>query len=102
MNVDAGTVAAIVALFNIAVTLIGGGIAYGRVTSRLDAHDVETKRIENSLHELRNVLVNSAVEADRLRRAETDIQNLEEDVRNLRRGVGYINDPNARSVNREY
>lgn len=102
MNIDAGTVAAIVAGFNIAVTLVGGGIAYGRVSTRLDSHDGDTKRIEDSLHEVRKLLVSSAVEADRLRRAEADIQNLEEDVHGLRRGVGYIKDRDAPTVNREY
>lgn len=102
MNIDASAAAVIAVGLNIAVTLIGGGIAYGRVSTRLDAHDADTKRIEDGLHELRSLLVSSAVEADRLRRAEADIQNLEEDVRNLRRGIGFINDRNEKSVDREY
>lgn len=100
MNVDPGTVAAVVAGFNFALTLVGGGIAYGRVTTRLDAHDADTKRIEADVHEMKKLLISSAVEADRLRRAEADIQNLETDVRNLRRGVGFIR--GEKGIDREY
>lgn len=102
MNVDAGVIAAIVGGFNIAITLIGGGVAYGRVSTRLDTQDENRSRIEQDVKEIKTLLITSAVEVDRLRRAEADIQNLEEDVRRLRRGIGFINDDSARSVNREY
>lgn len=102
MNIDAGTIAAVVAGLNVAITLVGGGIAYGRVSTRLDSHDADTKRMEHSLDEVRKLLISSAVEADRLRRAEADIQNLEEDVHGLRRGIGFIKDHTEKSVDREY
>jgi hypothetical protein len=62
----------------------------------------KVKRIETDVRETRGLLVTSAVETDRLRRAEADIDNLEDDLRKLRMGVGWINDGKATSVNREY
>lgn len=102
MNIDAGAVAAVVAGFNIVVTLVGGGVAWGKITGRMDARDADIKRTEDDMHEMKALLVSSAVEADRLRRAEADIDNIETDVRNLRRGIGWINDEKAHGVNREY
>lgn len=102
MSIEPVTVAIIVAGANLAFTMFGGGIFMGRVTSRLDAHDTDTARIEASLTELRRLLVSSAVEADRLRRAEDDIQNLENTVEGLRRGTGWVKDKDAKSVDREY
>lgn len=102
MNVDAGTLAAGIAAFNVAITLVGGGVLWGRVTGRMDAHEANTTRIEAAVHAMSALLVTSAVEADRLRRAEADIENVENDLRNLRRGVGWIKDDGAHGVNREY
>ena len=95
MAVDASTVAAVVAALNIVLTIGGGGFFAGVITGKV-------KRIETDVRETKVLLVTSAVEADRLRRAEADIDNLQEDFRNLRRGVGWINDGKAVSVNREY
>jgi hypothetical protein len=95
MDIDAGTVAAGVAALNLVLTVGGGGFFAGILTGRVG-------RIETDVKETKGLLVTSAVEADRLRRAEADIQNVEEDVRNLRKGVGYINDARATGVNREY
>lgn len=95
MTADASTVAAIVAVINVAITVGGGGFCAGVLTGKI-------KRIETDIKETKGLLVTSAVEADRLRRAEADIDNLEEDLRNLRRGVGWINDSKAANLNREY
>jgi hypothetical protein len=95
MNVDASTVAAIVAILNIALTIGGGGFLAGRITGKVN-------RIETDVRETRSLLITSAVEADRLRRAETDIDGLKIDVRNMRQGKGWINDSDATGVNREY
>ena len=102
MIVDASAVAAAVAAFNVLVTVGGGFYFVGRVTGRMDTHEANTKRIESDLHEVKALLVTSAVEVDRLRRAEADIDNLEADVRNLRKGVGWIKDEAAHGVDREY
>jgi hypothetical protein len=95
MIVDAGTVAAGVAALNLVLTVGGGGFFAGILTGKV-------KRIEKDVGETKSLLVTSAVEADRLRRAEADIDNLENDIRGLRRGVGWINDDAAKGVNREY
>jgi hypothetical protein len=95
MNVDAGTIAAGVAALNLVLTIGGGGFFAGILTGKV-------KRIETDVRETKGLLVTSAVEADRLRRAEADIDNIEEDIRNLRKGVGWINDAHAKGVNREY
>lgn len=95
MTIDASTVAAIVAVLNIAITIGGGGFFAGVLTGKV-------KRIETDVKETKALLVTSAVEADRLRRAEADINNLEDDLRGLRRGIGWIKDDKATSVNRQY
>jgi len=95
MNIDPGAVAAVIGIANIALTVGGGGYFMGVLTGKV-------RRIETDVSETKKLLITSAVEADRLRRAETDIQNVEEDIRNLRKGVGFVNDGTARSVNREY
>lgn len=95
MTEDAGIVAAAVGALNIVLTIGGGGFFMGMLTGKI-------KRIEKDVSETKKLLVSSAVEADRLRRAEADIQNVEEDVRLLRRGVGWITDEKAHGVNREY
>jgi hypothetical protein len=95
MNIDAGTVAAIVAALNLVLTIGGGGYFAGKLSGKV-------QRIERDVSETKGLLVTSAVEADRLRRAEADIDNLEADFRNLRKGVGWINDNGAQGVNREY
>jgi DNA-binding FadR family transcriptional regulator len=102
MNIDPGTAAIAFGAFNMLVTVSGGFYFVGRVTGRMDAHEASTKRIEADLHEVKALLVVSAVEAAALRRAEADITNIEEDLRRLRRGVGWINDDKAKSVDREY
>lgn len=95
MDIDAGVVATGVAALNLVLTIGGGGFFFGALAGKV-------KRIETDVRETKGLLVTSAVESDRLRRAEADICNVEEDVRNLRKGVGYINDAGARGVNREY
>jgi hypothetical protein len=95
MIVDAGTIAAGVAALNLVLTVGGGGFFAGKLTGKI-------QRIETDVRETKGLLVTSAVEADRLRRAEADIQNVEEDIRNLRKGVGWINDAVAKGINREY
>jgi hypothetical protein len=95
MIVDAGTIAAGVAALNLVLTVGGGGFFAGKLTGKI-------QRIETDVRETKGLLVTSAVEADRLRRAEADIQNVEEDIRNLRKGVGWINDAAAKGINREY
>lgn len=92
---DAGTIAAAVAGFNILVTVGTACFFVGAFKGRLD-------RVETDVHETRALLVSAAVDASRLTRAEADIHNLDGDIRNLRKGVGFINDENARGVNREY
>lgn len=95
MDVDAGTIAASVAALNLVLTVGGGGFFAGKLTGKI-------QRIETDIRETKGLLVTSAVEADRLRRAEADIDNLESDFRNLRQGKGWINDTSATGVNREY
>lgn len=95
MVADAGTVAAVVGALNIALTIGGGGYFVGRLTGTV-------RRIEKDVGETKKLLVSSAVEADRLRRAEADITNVENDLRNLRKGIGWINDDKSRNLNREY
>lgn len=95
MPFDASIVSAAIAALNIVLTIGGGGFFAGVLTGKI-------KRIETDVKETKGLLVTSAVEADRLRRAEADIDNLEEDLRGLRRGVGWITDGKAASVNREY
>lgn len=95
MNADAGTIAAIVGGLNIVLTIGGGGFFMGILSGQV-------KRIEKDVAETKKLLVSSAVEADRLRRAESDIQNIEHDLRNLREGKGWINDSDAKGVSREY
>lgn len=102
MPPDAATIAATIAAFNILVTVGGGFFFLGRITSRMDAHEANTMRLEADVHDMKDLVTSAAVEADRLRRAEADIENVEEDVRNLRRGIGFINDSGARGVNREF
>lgn len=102
MNIDAATVGVLFGAVN-TVVMIGGGFFFmGRLTGRLDIQDVKIARIESDVHETKGLLVSAAVDASRLNRAEADIQNLDTDVRLLRRGVGFIKDADATSVNREY
>lgn len=102
MPPDASVIAATIAAFNILVTIGGGFFFLGRVTSRMDAHEANTIRIEVDVREMKKLVVSAAVEADRLRRAEADIENVEKDIRNLRRGVGWIKDEHAQGIDREY
>jgi hypothetical protein len=95
MIVDASTIAIAGIALNIVLTAGGGGFFAGILTTKV-------RRIETDVRETKGLLVTSAVEADRLRRAETDIQNVEEDIRNLRKGIGWINDAGAKGVDREY
>jgi len=95
MIIDAGTVAAGVAALNLVLTIGGGSFFAGKLTGKI-------QRIETDVRETKGLLITSAVEADRLRRAEADIHSVEMDVRNLRKGVGWINDAGAKGVNREY
>lgn len=102
MNVDPGALAAGMSGLSMLVTVGGGFYFMGRITGRMDSHEANTVRIEKELGEVKTLLVSSAVEADRLRRAEADIINVEHDLRNLRKGVGWIKDDGAPGVNREY
>lgn len=95
MTIDAATVAVAVALLNLALTAGGGGFFAGKLTGKV-------QRIETDVRETKGLLVTSAVEADRLRRAETDIDALRSEFRDLRQGKGWINDSDATGVNREY
>jgi hypothetical protein len=95
MDIDAGTVAAGVAALNLVLTIGGGGFFAGKLTGKI-------QRIEIDVQETKGLLITSAVEAHRLQRAEADIQNVENDIRNLRRGVGWINNDGQRNVNGEY
>jgi hypothetical protein len=95
MNIDASTITLAAVFLNIGLTIGGGGFFAGVLTGKV-------KRIETDVRETKGLLVTSAVEADRLRRAEADIDNLEADFRNLRQGKGWINDSDATGVSREY
>ena len=95
MPIDASILAAAVAVLNVVITIGGGGFSLGILTGKI-------RRIETDVRETKGLLVTSAVEADRLRRAEADIDNIEADIRNLRKGVGWINDSKAPGLNREY
>jgi hypothetical protein len=95
MIIDAGTVAALVAALNLVLTVGGGGFFAGKLTGKV-------QRIETDVRETKGLLVTSAVEADRLRRAEADIDNIEADIDRLRRGVGWVNNEGQRGVNGEY
>lgn len=95
MNLDGSTIAAAVALINLVLTIGGGGYYAGKLSGKI-------QRIETDIRETKGLLVTSAVEADRLRRAEADIDNIEADVRNLRQGKGWINDAHASGLAREY
>lgn len=102
MNVDPSSLAVVFGTVNILVTVGGGFYFMGRVTGRMDAHEDNTKRIEGDVREMKALLVSAAVDGSRLTRAEADIHNLDTDVRNLRKGIGWIRDADAPSVNREY
>ena len=93
--IDASTIAAGVAVFNVVLTIGGGSFLAGGLMGKV-------KHIEAEVKEFKGLLITSAVEADRLRRAEADIHNAELDIRDLRRGVGFINDEGARGLAREY
>lgn len=95
MNLDASTLAATIAALNIVLTIGGGGFFIGVLTGKM-------RRIETDVRETKGLLVTSAVEADRLRRAEADIDNIENTINGLRRGIGWINDAGARGIAREY
>ena len=95
MTADAALIAAAVALINLVLTIGGGGFFAGKLSGKI-------QRIETDIRETKGLLITSAVEADRLRRAEADIDNCEADIRNLRQGKGWIVDNQATGVNREY
>lgn len=95
MDIEAGTVAAGIAALNLVLTVGGGGFFFGALTGKV-------KRIETDVRETKGLLVTSAVEADRLRRAEADIDNIEADINRLRRGVGWVNNESQKGVNGEY
>lgn len=86
---------AVLAGLNILATIGGGFYFMGVVKTRLD-------RVEKDVSETKGLVTTAAVEADRLRRAEADIDNLEDDVRNMRRGVGFINDKRPHGIVGEY
>lgn len=102
MNIDSGVLAACAALAQIVVTIGGGFYFMGRVTGRLDFQDVKIGMIQKDVSETKNLVTASAVHETRIGHMEADIQNVETDVRRLRRGVGWIRDADAQSVDREY
>jgi len=65
------------------------------VIGRLDVHDLKTQQIENQVLEIKRLVANVAVDGNRLDRAEQDIHD-------LRRGVGFIRDAGSPTVDREY
>lgn len=93
--IDAATVVVAGVALNIVITVGGGGFFYGKLTGKVD-------RIEKDVGETKGLLVTSAVEVDRLRRAEADIHNIEHTIDDLRRGIGWINDAGAKGLAREF
>ena len=109
MQIDVATFAAVAAVADIIVTIGGGFFFMGKMTGKLDAQADKSDEIKVEINNLRNLVSASAVLESRLARAETDIQGAEIDVRNLRntvfdlrRGVGFIQEKNAKTVDREY
>jgi hypothetical protein len=99
---DAVLVAIVSAGINIIIMMGGGVFFMGKLMGRLDIQDVKLDRVEKDFLETRSLAISAAVDANRINRAEADIQNLEDDVRNLRRGIGWIRDDSAKGVEREY
>ena len=95
MNIDATIIGAALGLLNIGVVAGGGFLFTGKLLNRVG-------QIENDVRDMKNLLVSAAVHSSRIDRAEADIQNIDHDLRNLRRGVGWIRDEGAPSLNREY
>lgn len=102
MVVDGVSVAIVVGLINVMATVGGGFYFMGRMSGRFETYDVRMAHIETDVHYVKNTVATAAVDANRLTRAEADIHNLDIDLRNLRKGVGWINDRDAQGVNREY
>jgi len=109
MEINIAMFAAIAAVLEI-VTTVGGGFYFmGKVTGRLDRQDEKISDLQKNLVEMRGdiketraLITATAVHETRLSHIEADIINVTLDVRRLRRGVGWINDKAAKSVDREY
>lgn len=82
MGMDWTAVLAVVALINLVLTVGGGLIAFGALRAKLEFQAILLDRIEHT--------VTGTMERH------------ERYIDDLRRGRGYINDPEARGVNREY
>jgi len=99
----------VAAIVEIVATLGGGFYFMGKVTGRLDRQDERIKdiyrifnTIQNDMATMRALITASAVHETRLSHLEAEIMNLTVDFRRLRRGVGWVQDAEARTVDREY
>lgn len=90
-------VGAVTLAFNIFVHLFGGG---WRLSTRLTSLETSISSIQHEIKKLGDVLVKMADMRGELRVMDTRVTAVEQDIRELRHGDGFIRGP--RGVDREY
>lgn len=84
------------------VFLFGGGAMVLRASSDSKELREDMKSMQEELKGLAKVVTTQAVQAERLNEQSRRMTLLEERVEDLRRGKGYVNDREAKVVDREY
>lgn len=102
MLIDTSVFAAIAAVVNIIATVGGGFFFVGKMTSRVDGIEASLVDLKKDVSDTKILVTASAVHESRIDRMENDIQAAETAIDMLRRGIGFIQDRKARSVDREY
>ena len=106
MVIDTSVIVAAAAGLQIIITIGGGFYFFGRLSTRLDEQDKKIDELKDELHDIRELVTSVAAQGQLLVTGEA-VQNnrldyAEKTIDDLRRGVGFIRDGSARSIDREY
>lgn len=82
--------------------LLAGYAMVIRTSSTAEGLRSEVSAMKDQLKELANIIVTQARQDERLNNMSMRINRLDNTVEMLRKGAGWIKDPDAKSVDREY
>src|SRR5713226_4605819 len=85
-----------------AIFLFGGAVMVIRNDGTLKVFQKELGKMQDELSTLSHVITKQAVQDERITESSRRMTLLEQRVEDLRRGRGYIQDRDAKTVDREY